>query len=186
MACNLTKGRKEPCKDSVGGIKAVFFIEHPATATFDSTDTDVIEDLQTSAGGGVTAFKYEVKGNSSFEQAITSSRENGTTFFDQTLNLTLHKLTVQDHKEIKLISFSRPVIVVQDYNDNAFVMGREHGSDVNGGTIVTGAAMADLSGYTLTFNAQELQPANFLEGATGANPFAGMTTSVTITEGTNS
>ena len=65
-------------------------------------------------------------------------------------------------------------------------MGVEHGADVNGGTIVTGAAMGDLSGYTLTLNAQEVEPANFLEGATASNPFAGMTTSVTITEGTNS
>ena len=39
----------------------------------------------------LTAFKYELKGNSSFEQAITSSRENGTTFFEQTLTLTLKK-----------------------------------------------------------------------------------------------
>lgn len=186
MACDLTKGRKEPCKDVVGGLKAVFFVDFGVSTTKDSTDTDVVEDIQTSAGGGITAFKYEVKGNSSFEQTITSARENGTTFFDQTLNLTLKKMTVQDHKEIKLLSFARPHIIVQDYNDNAFLMGIEHGSEVTGGTIVTGAAMGDLSGYTLTFNAQERQPANFLEGATAANPFAGMTTSVTITEGTNS
>ena len=33
--------------------------------------------------GTFTAFKYDIKGNSSFEQNITSSRENGTTFFEQ-------------------------------------------------------------------------------------------------------
>ena len=69
--------------------------------------------------GTVTAYKYEIKGNSSFEQTITSSRENGTTFFDQTLNLTLKKLTVQDHKELKLMSYGRPHVVVHDYNGNA-------------------------------------------------------------------
>ena len=65
-------------------------------------------------------------------------------------------------------------------------MGLEHGADVSGGTIVTGAAMGDMSGYTLTLTAQEVLPANFLEGATAANPFAGMTNTVTITQGTNS
>ena len=181
MACTLTIGRKEPCKNIVGGISAVFFIDYgTVTLAFDSTDTDVVEDL-----GSVTAFKYELKGNSSFEQAITSSRENGTTFFEQTLNLTLKKMTVQDHKELKLLSFGRPHVVVQDYNGNAFLMGAEHGAEVSGGTIVTGSAMGDLSGYTLTLNAQELKPANFLEGATQADPFAGMTTSVTTTVGTN-
>ena len=182
MACDLTKGRKEPCKDSVGGIKAVYFADFgDITIAYDSTDTDVVDSL-----GAVTVFKYELKGNSSFEQTITSSRENGTTFFDQTLNLTLKKMTVQDHKELKLMSYGRPHVVVQDYNGNAFLMGAEHGSEVTGGTIVTGAAMGDLSVYTLTLNAQEQVPANFLEGATEANPFAGLSGTVTVTEGTNS
>ena len=182
MACDLTKGRKEPCKDSVVGIKAVYFADFGDLAlTYDSTDTDVVDSF-----GDVTVFKYELKGNSSFEQTITSSRENGTTFFEQALNLTLKKLTVQDHKELKLMSYGRPHIVVQDYNGNAFLMGAEHGCDVTGGTIVTGAAMGDLSGYTLTFSAMEQVPANFLEGATEADPFAGLTGTVTVTQGTNS
>lgn len=182
MACDLTKGRKEPCKDSVGGIKAVYFADFgDVTIAYDSTDTDVIDDL-----GTVTVFKYELKGNSSFEQTITSSRENGTTFFEQALNLTLKKLTVQDHKELKLMSYGRPHIVVEDYNGNAFLMGAEHGCDVTGGTIATGAAMGDMSGYTLTFSAMEQVPANFLEGATEADPFAGLTGTVTVTQGTNS
>jgi len=182
MACDLTRGRKEPCKDVVGGIKAVYFIDFgDITIAYDTTDTDVIDDL-----GAVTAYKYELKGNSSFEQAITSSRENGTTFLEQTLNLTLKKLSKEDNKELKLLAFGRPHVVVEDYNGNAFVMGAEHGAEVTGGTISTGAAMGDLSGYTLTLAASELQPANFLEGATSADPFAGLTSTVTVTEGTNS
>jgi hypothetical protein len=182
MACLLTAGRKVPCKDVVGGVKEIYFFNYGTiTTTFDGTNTDVIDTL-----GDVTCFNYELKGNSSFEQTITASRENGTTFFEQTLNLTLTKLTVQDHKELKLLAFNRPHVVIVDYNSNAFMMGLEHGADVSGGTIVTGAAMGDLSGYTLTLTAQELQPANFLEGATSANPFAGMAGTVTVTEGSNS
>lgn len=181
MACDLTLGRKEPCKDVVGGIQSVYFLNFGSiTTTFDGTNTDVIDDL-----GTVSAFEYDVKGNSSFEQTINSSRENGTTFYEQTLNLTLHKLTIQDHKELKLLTFGRPHVVVQDYNGNAFIMGLEHGADVSGGTIVTGAAMGDLSGYTLTLTGQEVLPANFLEGATAANPFAGLANTVTIVQGTN-
>ena len=96
------------------------------------------------------------------------------------------KLTVQDHKELKLLSYGRPHVIIQDYNNNAFLMGAENGAEVSGGTIVTGAGMGDLSGYTLTLTGQELKPANFLEGATAANPFAGQTGTVTITQGTNS
>ena len=72
------------------------------------------------------------------------------------------------------MSYGRPHIIVEDYNKNVFVMGLENGADVSGGTIVTGAAMGDLSGYTLTFSGMEKVPANFIEKAA-------VTESVTVT-----
>ena len=181
MACDLTKGRKEPCKDVVGGLRAVYFVDFGDLGTVSKTD-DEITDLS----GTFTAYKYELKSASSFEQNVTSSRENGTTFFEQTLNLTLKKLSKEDHKEIKLLAYGRPHVAVEDYNGNVFLMGLEHGADVSGGTIVTGAAMGDLSGYTLTLSSMEVEPANFVSAPTAADPFAGMTSAeVTVTEGTN-
>ena len=65
-------------------------------------------------------------------------------------------------------------------------MGTEHGAELSGGTIATGSAMGDLSGYSLTFTAMERRPANFLQSATATDPYAGMSSAtVTITEGTN-
>ena len=83
------------------------------------------------------------------------------------LSLRIYKaqerLTKADHKEIKLLTFGRPHIVVEDYNGNFFLAGLEHGMEVTGGTIVTGAAMNELSGYTLTMTGMERKPANFLD-----------------------
>ena len=181
MACDLTKGRLEPCKDVVGGLKAVYFTDFGDLGTVTKVDDEI-----TVLSGTFTAYKYDLKGGSSFEQAITSSRENGTTYFEQTLNLTLKKLSKEDNKEIKLLAYGRPHVAVEDYNGNVFVMGLAHGAEVTGGTIVTGAAMADLSGYTLTFVAQEVEPANFLTAPTAADPYAGVSSSATIVVGTNS
>jgi hypothetical protein len=160
MSCDISLGRLEPCKTSNGGLKAVYFVNwaDATGVTYDATDTDAI----TAVAGTPTAYKYDLKGNSSFEQTITSSRENGTTFFEQTLNLTLKKLTIKDHKQIKLLSYGRPQVIVEDNNGNFFWCGLEHGMDVTGGTIVTGAAMGDLSGYTLVLSGQENVPANFI------------------------
>ena len=75
-------------------------------------------------------------------------------------------LTFQDkatQEELKLIAHARPYVVVEDYNGNFFLVGLENGGDVNGGTIVTGAAMGDLTGYTLTVNAQETAPPYFID-----------------------
>ena len=158
MACSVTNGRKIPCKSSVGGIRNIFFAPY----------SDVTAALQPDGTGLVTLndseefFKYEVKGNSSLETAITSSRENGTTFFETTLNATFTYLDIATQEQIKLLSRGRPQIVIEDYNGNAFLIGKDNGADVNGGTIVTGAAMGDLSGFTLTLVAQENEPPFFL------------------------
>ena len=157
MACNLTTGRELPCKDSVGGIKAVYLADYGTLGTLTVTSGEV-----TAITGTPTLYQFDVKGNSALDQAITSSRENGTTFYEQTLNLTLTKLDVATQQEIILMAKARPHIFVEDYNGNYFLVGAVHGADVSGGTIVTGAAMGDLSGFTLVFSAQETLPAYFV------------------------
>ena len=157
MACTLTTGRELPCKDSVGGIKAVYLADYGTLGALTVASGEV-----TAIAGTPDLYKFDVKGNSSLEQAITSSRENGTTFYEQTLNLTLTKLDVATQQEIVTIAKARPHIFVEDYNGNYFLIGAVHGADVSGGTIVTGAAMGDLSGFTLVFSAQETLPAYFV------------------------
>jgi hypothetical protein len=160
MACDISLGRIEPCKDSVGGLKAVYFVNYgDATGyTYDATNTDVID----AVAGTPVAYKYDLKGASTFTQNVNSSRENGTTFYEQVLELTFKKLSVVDNKQLKLMAYGRPQVVVEDNNGNLFYAGLKHGMDVTGGTIVTGGAMGDLSGYTLTLTGMEPVPANFI------------------------
>lgn len=160
MACDLISGRVEPCKDSVGGLKNLYFVNYGdlGAITYDATNTDVID----AVAGSPDAFKYEIKGASSFTQNIQSSRDTGTTVFEQVVEVTLKKLSVADHMELKMLAFGRPHVIIEDNNGNYFLAGLEHGCDVTGGTIVTGSAMSDLSGYTLTLTGMERVPANFL------------------------
>lgn len=158
MACTLTTGRELPCKDSVGGIKAVYLADYGSLGTLTVTAGEVTA----ISAVAPTLFQFDVKGNSSLEQTINSSRENGTTFYEQTLNLTLTKLDLATQQEIVTIAKARPHIFVEDYNGNYFLVGAVHGADVSGGTVVTGAAMGDLSGFTLVFTAQETLPAYFV------------------------
>jgi hypothetical protein len=160
MACDISLGRIEPCKDSVGGLKAVYFVNYgEATGyTYNGTNTDVIDEV----AGSPNAYKYDLKGASTFTQNVNSSRENGTTFFEQVLELTFKKLSIVDNKQLKLMAYGRPQVIVEDNNGNFFYAGLKHGMDVTGGTIVTGGAMGDLSGYTLTLTGMEPVPANFI------------------------
>ena len=61
--------------------------------------------------GTLTWFEYDVKGNSSLETTVTSSRENGTTFYTQTLNLTLTYLDAETQQELQKLAVARPYVV---------------------------------------------------------------------------
>ena len=45
MACNLTTGRSVPCKDSVGGIQAVYFADFGTMGTLTVTAGEVRESV---------------------------------------------------------------------------------------------------------------------------------------------
>ncbi len=159
MACALTTGRSLPCKSAFGGIKKVYFGDFGGlTAVTVGADGEV----STITGTQPDWYEYDVKGNSSLETTVTSSRENGTTFYTQTLNLTLTYLDAKTQNELQIIAVGRPYVVVEDYYGNQFLCGFENGMECTGGTTVTGAAAGDLSGFTLTMEGLEETAPYFL------------------------
>jgi hypothetical protein len=181
MACNITAGRNEVCKDSIGGLAGVYFLNF-TTGSFTKNGNGQV----TALPSGSTVYYYELKGNSAYTETVNTSRDNGTTFFSQELLLNLKKLTNEMTTQMKLLAYGRPQIVVWTMNGDALLVGEREGADMTAGTLQTGAAMGDLYGYSLTFTGQEQLPAAFLSGSTTTNAFAGLITQPTIVYGTNS
>ena len=165
MSCDITHGRLEQCKDIVGGLQAIYVLNYglfdPIADVVYVGTTDEIQTITLPASTNV--YKFELKGSNSFETTITSSRENGTTFFEQVLAITLKKQDVQTHKEVKLLTYGRPNIIVRTNANQFFIAGLTRGMDVTAGTIGNGTNLGDMSGYSLTFTGQEAVPANFLD-----------------------
>ncbi len=159
MSCDaLSTGRELNCKNSMGGLKAVYFADFGTLGTLSITNGVI-----TGFAGTPAFFQYDLKGNSNLEQTINASRENGTVFYEQTLSLTLPFLDVETQEELIKIIDARPYCIVEDYNKNYLLIGAENGTDCSGGTIVTGAAGGDLTGFTLTQVGMEKLPAFFIE-----------------------
>ena len=171
MSCDITHGRLEQCKDIVGGLQAIYVLNFgefdPTTDVTYNVGTDEISAIALTTPS-TPIYKFELKGTNSFETTITSSRENGTTFFEQVLAITLKKQDVQTHKEVKLLTYGRPNIIVRTNANQYFIAGLERGMDVTAGTIGNGTNLGDMSGYSLTFTGQEAVPANFLDCTTEA------------------
>ena len=175
MACNLTQGRQEVCKESIGGLQGAYFINY-TTGSFTKDANGQV----TALPSGSTVYYYQLKGSSAYTETVNTSRDNGTTFFSQELVLNLKKLTNEMTTQLKLMAYGRPQIVIWSNNGDALLVGEHLGADVTAGTIQTGAALGDLYGYSVTFTGMEQLPAAFLSGSTTANPFAGLSTQPTI------
>jgi hypothetical protein len=167
MSCEISLGRLEGCKDQIGGLNAIYFVNFGDAESWTTADEAI-----TAIGASVapSAYKYDLRGNSSFDQSLTSSRENGTTFAEQTLVVSLKKQDAATNKEVKLLAYGRPHILIEDNNGSIFVMGEDYGSEMNA-TTSTGTAMGDKSGYELTFTATEKGLAKLYTG-TLATDFA--------------
>jgi hypothetical protein len=172
----MSTGRKLACKDAVGGIQKVFFADYGTLGT-----ATITAGLVTAFSGTTyTLFQYDVKSASGLEQTITSSNDNGTTFFEQTLTLVLTKLDAATQVELAKVIATRPHVFVQDNNGNYLAVGMTRGCDVNG-SISTGVALGDLNGYSLTITSQEPLMAQFVTSTLVTSKIAGGATPTQIT-----
>lgn len=198
MACDLTRGRLIDCKDTIGGLKAIYIcknynnnIEKVATISSTEMTTAGFATWSGQAGSQTTVFKYDlVPSLSSMTVTVNSDNANGTTFFTQALSVTLQKIDHDMTNELRLMAYSRAQIFVQDSNDNVFLLGIANGCHVSGGTVITGTAKGDLNGYTIEWSAEEnnalIQIPGYISISDSKFPFDGLAdeSALTITAGT--
>ena len=172
MPCAITLGRIEPCKDSLAGLKNVYFINE----NIDSSNliyynpflpipvvTEDIYYVQNIA----SLYKFELKSNENvYDQEIVTSRENGSTFFRQTLTIKLKKQDIATHNAVKTLAYAKPRILVENNEGQFFLVGMFRGCDLTAGNINNGAIISDFSGYSMTFQGEELEPSPFILNGT--------------------
>lgn len=179
MACNITHGRVEPCKDAMAGLRNIYFINQDVDPAYIFKETffgsglwipDSAPDEDIEALNYIThLYKFELKSNENvYDQEIVSSREAGTTFFRQTLTIKLKKQDVATHLAVKTLAYAKPRIVVENNEGQFFLMGMFRGADLTAGSINNGGNMGDFTGYSLTFTAEEVLPAPFLINGLGS------------------
>lgn len=171
MPCDVTMGRMESCKDSISGLLNIYFANYGDLAYSDATYgtgefSDQIADWDPLGALAMNLYKYELKGANGFEQTIQTSRDNGTTFYEQVLTIQLKTQNAKTTKEVKFLAAGRPRIIVETRNHQFFMVGLDQGADLTAGSISSGTAMGDFNGYSLTFTAMERSPANFINCAT--------------------
>jgi hypothetical protein len=155
ICLTLSAGRLLPCKGGIGGIKAVSFAVWDSANLVQSVDGEV-DALPITM---TAAYRYELKNAGNlYTETINADPETRNILYDGALALVLQKLDLITRNEIKMLVKGEVNIFVETNNGDVLLIGSGFGAQCNGGTIVTGGAKTDLTGYNLTFQTQETEP----------------------------
>lgn len=162
MACELSTGFTLDCKDGIGGIKKIILCDTVTSLTLDANE--IVTDIVGAIAGDLYTYELPTQ-TGSFEETINFNRDNGTVFYTQTVNVMLQKLSSAKRLELQTVAQGRPIVFVNDSNDNWWAVGYEYGADLSTSTAATGATLGDANGYTLAFVHETPKRAYKLAGA---------------------
>jgi len=166
--CDITSGFTLGCRDNVGGITNLYILSGSIT-----TVETASEGLISGITGSGEFFKFELfRQTSDFSEAITSTPENGTVFYEQTVNAVFFKLQSATRNQVKVLAQNPDLKLIVETNNGTvdgvgryWLLGQDRGMQLLSGTGATGTAFGDLNGYTLAFTGQEPNPASEISGS---------------------
>ena len=169
--CDITSGFTLGCRDNTGGIKNLYILSGSITSI-----TDASEGLISGITGSGEFFKYELfRQTSDFSEAISATPENGTVFYEQTVNAVFFKLQSSTRNQIRVLAKNPDLKVIVETNNGSvdgvgkyWLLGQDNGVQLLSGTGASGTSFGDLNGYSLTFTGQEPEPASEISGSLSA------------------
>lgn len=152
MACDfIINGRLLECKNFTGGLKNAYFAPW-ADYGFTITASEL-----TSIGTLAETFKFELKNTGNVPtETETASRDNGTIFYDASIELVLTGLSAPLVDQAKLLSRDRMNLFLEDNNGLVHAFGITNGVDKTTGTREIAGDLGGFYGLRMTF--QSLEP----------------------------
>jgi len=168
--CDITSGFTLGCRDNTGGITNLYILSG-SIATVNTASEGLISGIT----GSGEFFKFELfRQTSDFTEAITATPENGTVFYEQTVNAVFFKLQSATRNQVRVLAKNPNLKVIVETNNGTvdgvgqyWLLGQDRGMQLLSGTGATGTAFGDLNGYTLTFTGQEPEPASEIQTTGG-------------------
>jgi hypothetical protein len=161
--CPIAYGYTIPCKAS-GGIQSVWIGTYNSGLlyTVDSSAPGITSSYNTITGfsGSTSSFyKFEAQlETASVVEAGGFSNENGTAFYTQTVEITLHNMSQALVEQINILGKGRWRIIVLDQNGLYWLVGKQNPVNVSASTPGLGKAYGDLNGSVITFIGKEPEP----------------------------
>jgi hypothetical protein len=154
---DLTRGRKKHCKNTIGGVKALYIASYKKV-----NRSEILYDgVEISEFPKTFIYKFEAKKGSIFSQ--TQKDSDGGKSFIQKISISFNGISAFDNSLFKKMLLQDYFIVVEDYLKNFFLAGFRNG---------LACEKIDLSTndiYNISFSGEEIEFAPFCSGIIGSD-----------------
>jgi hypothetical protein len=148
----LTSGRKEPCKDNIGGVKEIHLMTY---VEYDVRSFVGYRDLLVTSFPTTQIYKYEGE-NKSFSE--TYNQDN---YYEQDLTIRLTSQDLSSAQSLSILLKNKVRAIITDWLGNKKIVGIVNGLDVEI-TASGGGSKVDFNGYELRLTGLEELKAPFV------------------------
>jgi hypothetical protein len=159
MSCIINSGYALDCRDNIGGVQAVYIRTYSASTTYSYNASGVITGSTSPTGGTFYKIAQRQETAEFIPGAGQHSLENGTNFWEQTVNLSFTKYQASLRDLVYNLALAEVEIIVLTQNGNYFLVGEQNGANLTASNLGVGKAFGDMNGATATFTAKEPKPA---------------------------
>jgi hypothetical protein len=173
MPCAITSGYTIDCRESVGGIQAIWLISN--ANLYDASGNSRV----TESSGTVTAmtkatgtrfYKFEVpRGTAVASTNMTGSMENGTVFYTHSLTFPINSRTATVRNIITTLAKNRLTFVTLEIDGTYRMYGKGYGLMMDSTTNSSGTAPGDRNGAELVFSSMEIDDFLVVSSSVAAN-----------------
>ena len=173
MPCALNSGYSIDCRESIGGIQAIWLIEN--SALYDASGNSRVSESSGTVTGmtkasGKRFYKFEVpRATASASSNLTGSQENGTIFFTHQVMFPINSRNASIRNIITTLAKNRLTFVTYDMDGTYSMYGKDFGLFLDTTESGSGTAPGDRQGSMLTFTSQETDDFLVVSASVAAN-----------------
>ena len=145
---SISRGRLEPCKNTLSGVKNVYLWKWEQ---YNITQIKGIKGVSLTGYPNTTVFKYPtISDANTYDENL--GEDNA---YDQSLSVTLKKIDLESNIELSNYQNLILGVIVEDYNGLFRLMGAFNGVDLTDLNVAVGSGSSDFNGYKLTLEGKE-------------------------------
>jgi len=155
----ITSGRKDGCKNGLGGVSNVYLMDYVKyNKKLIQTNAERTKLLSFPI---TIIYDVELRTPTNFDQSINIDK--GQISYKQTIELAIKKDSLQTFRELNILIKKDLRLIVLDRLGRYQILGLYNGIKATGYKRVTGGAKSDFNGYNITFEADESEISPFID-----------------------